>query len=81
VATKFHDRKRWPSDSPPTRTTRPPRGATSVGVVPGSRTIIRHSSYLHAVDLDRMVERIERAFARIARRETDAGSAEAGENR
>ena len=45
LATKFHDTKRWPSDSPPTRTTRPPRGAASAGVVPGARTTIVRSSY------------------------------------
>ena len=37
LETKFHDMKRWPSGSPPTSATRPPRGAASVGVAPGAQ--------------------------------------------
>ena len=67
LETKFQEMKRCPSGSPPTSATRPPRGAASFGVAPAGTTDHRELVDLLAVDLERVVDRVERALGRERR--------------
>ena len=50
LETKFQETKRWPSGSPPTTTTRPPRGAEMRGVeFAASRTIVNSSTFSSSI--------------------------------